>query len=92
MVLYSVFKSLGLEVQVRPILDREDLDVIDEKRTYREWAGDSEEYEKRVKERWDLDCCKVGDAFHVLDIGEYDTEYNDKYLESVSFDEVRFGS
>ncbi|KAH6720139.1 hypothetical protein BKA61DRAFT_708256 [Leptodontidium sp. MPI-SDFR-AT-0119] len=87
MVLYSVFKSLGLEVQVRPILDREDLDVIDEKRTYREWAGDSEEYEKRVKERWDLDCCKVGDAFHVLDIGEYDTEYNDKYLESVSFDE-----
>ncbi|KAG4442646.1 hypothetical protein IFR05_001902 [Cadophora sp. M221] len=49
---------------------------------YKEWNEDLNENEKRVEKRRAIKCWKFGDAFHGLDIGEYDTKYKFQYLES----------
>ena len=87
MVVYTVFKSLGFEVQVRPILDTGDLHEI-EARQY-EHCGyyHGYEFDEWMEERC---CCprvKVGKSFHELRIGSYSSLLDEDY--DMDFEDVK---
>ncbi len=86
MVVYAVFKSLGLEVQVRPILDNGDIQEIDARKYERYGYYHGYEFDKWMEERC---CCprfKVGKAFHELCIGGYTSPLDEDY--DMGFEDV----
>ncbi|KAH7360407.1 hypothetical protein BKA65DRAFT_533716 [Rhexocercosporidium sp. MPI-PUGE-AT-0058] len=54
MVFYTVFRSLGLNVQVKPILDSDDLDAIEEERFERECCGNYEDIDDGLAATWPM--------------------------------------
>ncbi|KAL2074629.1 hypothetical protein VTL71DRAFT_8407 [Oculimacula yallundae] len=86
MVLYSVFKSLGLKPQVGPILDPSDIQGVAENQFERVYGdeydmyGDDEDiYDEFMEGRQRCYGCQIGEAFHELRIGTFDSIYNEGY-------------
>ena len=87
MVVYTVFKSLDLEVQIRPILDNGDLHEIDARQYERYEYYHGYEFDEWMDERCYCPRVKVGKAFHELCIGDYTSPLDEDY--DIDFEDVR---